>query len=126
MWAKAKRYAGLAKRAIGVLMMKTTTTKVVDAVPMRVDAKARQQTETKEIVAKSTDGNGGKYSLTLHDNLLYALDAIKGGRTAVDTQMKKAMNKMVSVINRKMPDGSAFFGKKKLPTPFPEVARKRK
>lgn len=40
--------------------------------------------------------------------------------------MKKAMNKMVSVINKKMPDGSSFFGKKKLPTPFPEIVRKRK
>ena len=120
------RYAGLARRAVGVLMMKTATTKVNDNVPMRVNMKARQLTETKEIIAKSNDGNGGKYSLTLHDNLKYAIDAIKGGRATVDTQMKKAMNKMVSVINKKMPDGSSFFGKKKLPTPFPELVRKRK
>lgn len=39
------------------------------------------------------------------DNLNYALDALKGGRGTVDTQMKKAMNKIVSVINRKIPDG---------------------
>lgn len=44
MWSKAKRYAGLARRAVGVLMMKTTTTKVNDVVPMRVDAKAKQET----------------------------------------------------------------------------------
>ena len=66
-------------------MMKTATTKVNDNVPMRVNMKARQLTETKEIIAKSNDGNGGKYSLTLHDNLKYAIDAIKGGRATVDT-----------------------------------------
>jgi len=83
-------------------------------------------TATKEIVAKSNDGNGGKYSLVLYDNLRYAADAIKGGRQAVNVQMKKAMNKIVSIINRKIPDGGTFFGTKKLATPFPEVVRKRK
>lgn len=124
--ARQIRFAGLARRAISVLMMKTATTKVNDNVPMRVSAKAKEVTSTKEVIAKAKDGNGGKYSLTMHDELNYAIDAIKGGRATVDTQLKKAMNKMVSVINKKMPDGSSFFGKKKLPTPFPELVRKRK
>ncbi len=124
--ARQIRFAGLARRAISVLMMKTATKKVNDNVPMRVSAKAREVTSTKEVIAKAKDGNGGKYSLTMHDELKYAIDAIKGGRMTVDTQLKKAMNKMVSVINKKMPDGSSFFGKKKLPTPFPELVRKRK
>lgn len=120
------RFAGLARRAISVLMMKVGTKGVSDSVPMRVTAKAKQTTRTKEIVAKAADGQGGKYALVMYDELKYAVDAIKGGRTAVDTQMKKAMNKIVSVINRKIPDSGTFFGRKKLATPFPEVVRKRK
>ncbi len=121
------RYAGLAKRALGVLMHKTATNQNPnDNVPMRVTAKANSLTQTRESVARATDGNGGKYALVMDDNLRYATDAIKGGRQAVDVQMKKAMNKIVSIINRKIPDGATFFGSKKLPTPFPELVRKRK
>ena len=82
-------------------------------------------TSKREIIAKSKDGNGGKYALVLDDNLRYALDAIKGGRAAVDMQMKKAMNKIVSVINQKLKKNGGLFGPQKLETPFPEV-RKRK
>ena len=64
--------------------------------------------------------------MVLYDNLRYAADAVKGGRQAVNVQMKKAMNKIVSIINKKIPDGGTFFGPKKLATPFPEVVRKRK
>lgn len=120
------RYAGLAKRALGVLMMKINTKKVADAVPMHVTSKAKQLTQTKEIVAKSADNSGGKYALVMLDELKYALDAIKGGRATVDTQLKKAMNKVVSIINKKIPDSDAFFGHRKLETPFPELVGKRK
>ena len=125
--ARQIRYAGLAKRALGVLMHKTATNQnPQDNVPRQVTAKAQQLTTAKEIIAKSNDGNGGKYSLVLYDNLRYAADAVKGGRQAVNVQMKKAMNKIVSIINKKIPDGGTFFGPKKLATPFPEVVRKRK
>ena len=120
------RYAGLAKRALGVLMFKTGTKNINDNVPMRVTAKANATTQTKEIIAKAADNTGGKYALVLYDNLKYAVDAIKGGKAAVDIQLKKAMNKIVSVINRKIPDADTFFGNKKLATPFPDLVRKRK
>ena len=120
------RYAGLAKRAIGVLMHKTSTNQnPKDNVPMRVNAKAVEVTKAKEIVAKSTDGNGGKYALVMHDDLKYATDSIKGGRSAVDIQMKKAMNKIISIVNRKIQDGATFFSSKKIPTPFPALVRRR-
>ena len=121
------RYAGLARRAIGILMQKTSTkTKVNDKVPMNVTALAKTVTYKRELIAKSNDGNGGKYALALLDDLRYALDAIRGGKASVDMQMKKAMNKIVSVINRKIPDGNTFFSQRKLATPFPEVASRRK
>lgn len=121
------RFAGLAKRAISFLMMKTSTKNVTDNVPQRVSQKAKEVTHKKEIVAKSIGGNGGKYSLVLVDELNYALKAIKGGQAAVDLQMKKSMNKIVSIINQKLKrsGSNGFFGPKKLETPFPEV-RKRK
>lgn len=120
------RFAGLAKRAISMLMQKTNTKNVNDNVPQRVTRKAKEVTEKKEIIAKASDGKGGKYSLVLVDELNYALDAIKGGRATVDIQMKKAMNKIVSIINQKLKkSGDGFFGPKQLETPFPEV-RKRK
>ena len=39
--------------------------------------------------------------------------------------MKKAMNKIVSVINMKMKDTDKLFGPSKLQTPFPQLVRKR-
>lgn len=124
--SRQKRYAGLAKRALSVLSMKTVSQPIKDNVPQRVTQKAFELTSKKEALAKAKDGSGGKYSLTLNDDLRYAEYAIRGGRMQVDTQIKKAMNKVVSVINRSIPDGATFFGKKKLPTPFPEVRRRKK
>lgn len=123
--ARQKRYAGLAKRAISILMMRTFTKNVSDTVPQRVTQKAKEVTTTREIIAKAKDGNGGKYALVLDDNLRYALDAIKGGRAAVDIQMKKAMNKIVSVINQKLKKNGGLFGPQKLDTPFPEVRTRK-
>jgi len=64
--------------------------------------------------------------LVLDDNLRYAQDAVKGGKAAVDTQMKKAMNKIVSVINQKLKRNGGILGPSKLETPFPEVRQRRK
>lgn len=120
------RYAGLARRAISMLMMKTSTKNVADNVPMRVSQKANEVTDRREIIAKAADGNGGKYALVLDDNLRYAKDAVKGGKAAVDMQMKKAMNKIVSVINQKLKKNGGLLGPNKLETPFPEVRQRRK
>ena len=123
--SRQMRYAGLARRAISMLMMKTSTKNVADNVPARVSQKAKEVTDHREIIAKSNDGNGGKYALVLDDNLNYALNAIKGGKTAVDVQMKKAMNKIVSVINQKLKKNGGLLGPTKLETPFPEVRKRR-
>lgn len=82
--SRQMKYAGLARRAISMLMMKTSTKNVSDNVPARVSQKAKEVTNHREIIAKSNDGNGGKYALVLDDNLHYALNAIKGGRAAID------------------------------------------
>ena len=94
---KAARYAGLAKRAVSFMMMKTVTKRVNDNVPINVSALAETVTKKTEIVRK--DGDKGHYGLILTDELRYAMDAVKGGSATVDIQTKKAMNKIVSVIN---------------------------
>lgn len=120
------RYAGLAKRAIGCLMMKTSTVKVSDQVSPKVHAKAMQVSAKREVIAKSADSDGGKYSLILEDQLKYALLATKGGKAAVDMAMKKAMNKVTSVINKKIKDVDFLGRRMRLDTPFPEVQRKNR
>lgn len=122
--SRQKRFAGLAKRALGILMMRTGTKRVNDAVPQRVSAKAREVTGSREIIAKSQDG--GKYALVVADNLRYAIAAIKGGRQMVDLAAKKAANKAVAVINRRIGKSGVFLAPGKMPTPFPELSRKRK
>lgn len=123
---RALRYAGLAKRAISVLMMRTFTGAVADAVSPKVTKKAYETTSRSEAVSADSKNGGGAYRLTLSDELRYALLALKGGSGAVDVQMKKALNKIVSTVNRKIPDGYTFFSPQKLDTPFPEVSRRRK
>ena len=82
----ALRFAGLAKRALSMLMMKTYTGKMEnDNVPARVTSKANMMTKAHEKVSKNQQAEGGTYTLTLTDALNYALDAIRGGKGQVDT-----------------------------------------
>jgi hypothetical protein len=125
MSSRAMRYAGLAKRAVGVLMFKTNTKRVNDGLlnPV-VENKAQETTAKRESVAKSA--KGGLYTLELTDALKYALHAIKGGQAQVRIQLQKAMNKITSIINQRLKNSRGFFSKKKLPTPFPEVSSRKK
>ena len=114
-------FAGLAKRALGVLMFKTNTKRVNDGMlSPKVEKKADMTTRKYELALPKSDGGGGTYTLALEDNLKYALDALKGGQSQVSIQMKKASNKVISIINQKLKNNS-FFTNQKLPTPFPEV-----
>ena len=122
---KIARYSGLAKRALSMLMFKTNTKKVNDGLlnPV-VETKAMEVTSKREVVMKRGDV-GGSYCLVLQDDLLYAKLAVKGGQGAIDLQMKKASNKIASIINRKI-KGGGFLSNRKLDTPFPDIVRKRK
>lgn len=122
---RAMRYAGLAKRALGLLMTKTNTQRVADPFDALVESKADDVTSKHEVARKDADG-GGTYILVLDDVLRYALDAIKGGRSAVDMSIRRASNKIASVINQKIKrHGEEFFVANKIPTPFPELRRRR-
>ena len=120
---RAMRYSGLAKRAIGVLMFKTNTKKVNDGrLNPGVELVANDNTKKVEKVRKSDNGKG-IYELNLYDNLNYALNAIRGGQSAVDIAMKKAMNKIVSIIRRKTKN---LIGVKPPEVPFPELRQRKR
>lgn len=114
------RYAGLARRAVSALMVKTNNKGPADAVNARVFAKANEVTAKREVIAKGKDG-GGKYALLLYDDLRYAARALNGGQAAVDLALKKAMNKTVSVIQTKCKN---LLLPGELPLPFPEVSKR--
>ena len=123
---RAVRYEKLARSALGVSMHKVgDLSNVSDVVNARVKQKSNDLTLVSESIQENKGSEDGTYTLTVLDKLNYALDAIKGGRAGVNTALKKSMNKIVSVINRKT-NARDFFGDKiKLETPFPEL-RKRK
>lgn len=125
---KLSNFKGLAKRALSVLMMKTSDMNVNDnGINQKTRTQAQKQTETREVVATSTDGSGaGKYMLYVCDKLKYALDAVKGGKSAVDVAMKRALNGITAQISKKIKTVDFLGRKMTLPTPFPEVKGKRK
>lgn len=114
---RAMRYSGLAKAALARLMRKTAT--VSDGGEMTSATVARKADEQTRSVAQ----NGGEaHSLHLEDNLGYAVLAVKGGRAGVDIALRKAMNKIASVINQRC---RKILGFESLPAPFPEVKQRK-
>lgn len=109
-------YKGLARRALGALMHKTANTSIVDTVNQLCAKTADEQTHVKTTVS------GGIHTMFLEDDLNYAIDALKGGRQAVDLAVKKASNKITSTINRRCKNLLDF---KPLPLPFPEVKSRK-
>jgi hypothetical protein len=122
---RALRYAGLAKKALTVLMMKTAaTTDARDAVTDPIVALKASEVTTLKTIKGQTKGTQGTYGLLLDDNLRYAMLALKGGAAMVDTCIKKACNSTTGKIN-KMLQRKGFLDADKLPTPFPEIKKKK-
>ena len=118
------KWKGLAKTAIGQMMHKAYNKPVPPTPGTSTQARAKASTLVRK--TEAVNEKAGQYSLTLTDNLMYALLAIYGGKGGVDDSLKRAMNKIVATINRKLPDGETFFGPQKIPTPFPELSSRRK
>lgn len=116
------RYAGLARRALTVLMVKSNTNGPAEKFSQRINAKAYEVTRTAEGV--KANANGGVYTLTALDNLRYAKNALKGGSADIDVAIKKAVNKCVGQITHRFKD-SKFFNPGDLPLAFSEVKSRR-
>ena len=116
------RYAGLAKRAISALMVKTNSKGPADNVSPRVYAKANEVTTVRNIIATDTKGSGGKYALVLDDALRYAVRALNGGHSAVDLAMKRAANKSIGLIQHRCKN---LLLPGELKTPFPDIVKRK-
>lgn len=111
---RIQKYRGLAKHALGRLMHKVASISVTDNIDAAAQTVAEQNTN---VVKQSTGFNSGVYSLTLNDQLNYALDALKGGQMEVNNCLQRAMNSITSIINNKCKN---VFGFEKLEIPFPK------
>ena len=111
---RIQKYRGLAKHALGRLMHKVASTSITDNIDAAAQTVAEQNTN---VVKQSTGFNSGKYSLTMNDELRYALDALKGGQAEVNSCLQRAMNSITSIINNKCKN---MLGFEKLEIPFPK------
>ena len=121
-----KKYAGLAKRAVSLLMKKTATwlnsndtenNQTIQKIANKITA---FQEEVKE------SDKGGTYIATLSDNLKYAVKAVIGTQSGVNLAMKKALNKISGNISKKLGNNNAdFWGRKLIETPFPELKTRK-
>lgn len=111
---EALRYSGLARNAISMLMKKAFNKNSNDDVEGHITQVSNSLTSIQR--RKS----GDSFSITLNDNLDYALPAVKGGQSGIDLAFQKAMNKITATINHKCKDLLMF---KKLDTPFPELKK---
>lgn len=125
-----RRFAGLAKRAISLLMKKTAswlniTNEIEGLNNYSIQKIANALTSFNEEI-KQND-NGGTYTVTISDNLKYAIKAIKGGQNSVNVAFQKALNKVAGNIAHKLGDKNTdFFGNKVIDTPFPELKQRGK
>lgn len=105
---------GTAKDALSIAMSRISTRS-----PAMTGGRLAHGAAAKRVSAGvSQSGNG--FSVVVHDNLEYALYALRGGRSALDVAMMKAANRTVGIVRH-------YFEKHGLDTtdavtPFPEVA----
>ena len=125
--APIKKYAGLAKRAVSLLMKKTATwLNSNDTMEnnQTIQKIANKITSFNEEVRESD--NGGTYIATLSDNLRYAVKAVIGTQSGINLAMKKALNKISGNISKKLGNNNTdFWGRKLIETPFPELKQRK-
>lgn len=116
------RYGNLGKWALGVAMNKLSTRNVNDD----VSGAARLAGSNLSFVEKTGGGfNSGTYSVTVRDNLKYAVAALKLGRADVNNALQRAANRTAAIINR-FSEKYLPLSAKSIPTPFPEVRRQKR
>lgn len=112
---RINKYKGLARLAIGQCMHKVAQNSIGSTgVQSTNDAKIVAQKNT-NVKSSSQGFNSGIASITIEDNLNYALNALQGGKGDVDMAMKKAMNSMIGMLNKKCEN---MLGFQKLDKPF--------
>lgn len=97
---RIRKYRGLAKHALGRLMHKVATT---SSVQDNVDKASETVAEKNTRVDKQTTGySSGVYTLTMMDELKYAVNALQGGHYGdITNAMQKAMNSIMHVLEKR-------------------------
>lgn len=113
----------LAKRTLGVGMSKVATQSGTGRIAAGLAPTARVKRASNEYSDAKVWINGEEYGVRMESNLCYALSAVKGGSSAVDFAVRKAMNKTAGYINR-MLGGSLDRRNRKLLTPFKDLVGK--
>ncbi len=120
-WLKAiekkriKKYRGLAKHALGRIAHKVAASvNVADNVEQAAQTIAERNTNVQK---SSTGFNDGQYSITMEDNLDYAMLALKNGEQDVNTCLQRALNATTAIINKRCEN---LLGFNKIDTPFPK------
>lgn len=80
--ARAERYKGLARRAIGVLMYKACSLNPKDSVSQLVNKVADANALVAQTISQTQDR--AVYNLDLFDELLYAESALKNGKADIE------------------------------------------
>lgn len=115
--------SSLAKRTLGVGMSKVATGAGTGRIAAGVARTARVKRASDKYSDASVWINGEEYGVRMDSNLCYALEAVKGGSTAVDFAVRKAMNKTAGYINRYL-GGSLDPRNRRMLTPFKDIVGK--
>ena len=107
----------MAKRALGKLAHRISANEQDNT---RATARAERVAGEKTFVIERVTGN--KYVLDIHDKLMFAELAVRGGKYGIQLAMKKAANKVAGYIQHTC---KKILLPGELPTPFPEIRRRR-
>lgn len=113
----AQESSGMAKRALGKLAHRISANEQDNT---RATARAERVAGEKTFVIERVTGN--KYVLDIHDKLMFAELAVRGGKYGIQLAMKKAANKVAGYIQHTC---KKILLPGELPTPFPEIRRRR-
>lgn len=114
---RVQQYRGVSKRLLGLLMKKVYAASNVPS-----DGPNLPYLDKLAVVKKQGNGfSSGKFGISVEDNLVDALLAVKGGESGLQTALQKAANSTVGRINSMMDKIGSFD--EKIPTPFPEISK---
>ena len=114
--AIAKRNSGLASHVLSLAMQRIST-----RAPAAGSIGGRAKRIGDSWVKVETTDTGDSYSVRITDNLSYAVDAVNGGDSGIETALKSAANRVNAMIRNRI--GAGKFDES-WRTPFPEVKRK--
>lgn len=118
-----KRFGDIIRNQSGLARATLTEPmKEICTLPPPADGAGHHAREAARKHSKVETADSGKsYSVHIEDDLMYAMDAVKGGEGGVQNALKSAANRIAGQIKHMA--GASLS--ERLPTPFPEVKRRK-